>query len=239
MGIMQPVHLALGDSMSIDAYAGGAGRGAASLLHRNRDGDFPDWAGRDLQTVGYTQQNLTRDGATTAEVLHSQVPQIRTSPDVVTLSMGGNDLMSAYGDTAAAREVVTAVAERATQILDILRAIAGPEAVIVVSTVYDPSDGTGVLAGAGLPAWPDGPRLLLELNAVLTEAAGRHDAFVADVHAHFLGHGAVIGDPAQPDPRPVNRNLWYCGVIEPNAYGAHEIRTLWWHTLPEQNRVQR
>jgi hypothetical protein len=37
---------ALGDSMSIDHDAGGPGRGAASLRWRNRDHDFPAWAGR-------------------------------------------------------------------------------------------------------------------------------------------------------------------------------------------------
>jgi hypothetical protein len=42
------VYAALGDSLSIDDYAGGPGRGAASLLWRNRDRDFPAWAGRDL-----------------------------------------------------------------------------------------------------------------------------------------------------------------------------------------------
>jgi hypothetical protein len=42
------VYAALGDSMSIDDYAGGPGRGATSLLLRNRDDDFPVWAGRDL-----------------------------------------------------------------------------------------------------------------------------------------------------------------------------------------------
>lgn len=36
-------YLALGDSMSIDAYAGGTGRGAASLLHHNWDSGFPGW----------------------------------------------------------------------------------------------------------------------------------------------------------------------------------------------------
>jgi hypothetical protein len=41
-------YAALGDSLSINDYAGGPGRGAASLLWRNRDGDFPAWAGRDL-----------------------------------------------------------------------------------------------------------------------------------------------------------------------------------------------
>jgi len=238
MRIMHPVYLALGDSMSIDAYAGGPGRGAASLLHHNRDGDYPDWAGRDLQSVGYTMQNLTRDGATTADVLSSQLPQIHTRPDLVTLTMGGNDLMGAYGDTAAARRLTVAVGERAERILDTLRAIAGSDAAIVVSTVYDPSDGAGVLPGAALPPWRDGPGLLAELNTVLTEAARRHGAIVADVHAHFQGHGAAAGDPAQPEPRPANTKLWYCGVIEQNGYGAHEIRRVWWHTLIEQNQLQ-
>ena len=47
----RPFYVALGDSISIDDYAGGRGRGGASLLFRNRDDDFPDWRGRDLATV--------------------------------------------------------------------------------------------------------------------------------------------------------------------------------------------
>jgi hypothetical protein len=58
-----------------------------------------------------------------------------------------------------------------------------------------------------------------------------HDALVADVHAAFLGHGATAGDPGQRHPRPNDRDLWFCGVIEPNAWGAHEIRRVWWQTL--------
>jgi hypothetical protein len=53
------LYAALGDSMSIDLYAGGPGRGAASLLHTNRDADFPDWAGRDLASRGYEVLDLT------------------------------------------------------------------------------------------------------------------------------------------------------------------------------------
>ena len=41
-------YVALGDSISIDDYSGGPGRGGASLLYANRDDDFPDWRGRDL-----------------------------------------------------------------------------------------------------------------------------------------------------------------------------------------------
>lgn len=228
---MSPTYLALGDSMSIDVYAGGPGRGAASLLHRNRDADFPEWAGRDLHSLGYTAYNLSRDGATTADVLDRQLRQVPVAPDVVTLSIGGNDLMQAYGDRAAARAVIATVAQRVERILDTLRAVAVPDAALVVTTVYDPSDGTGTLPAGGLPSWPDGPGLVAELNAALVEAAGRHGALVADVRSHFHGHGAGVGDPAQPDPRPANRQLWYCGVIEPNAWGAHEIRIAWWNAL--------
>jgi hypothetical protein len=46
----------------------------------------------------------------------------------------------------------------------------------------------------------------------------KHRALVADVHTRFLGHGLTIGDP-QLDPRPANRDVWYCGLIEPNAPG--------------------
>lgn len=62
---MAAVYVALGDSMSIDDYAGGVGRGAASLLLCNHDTDFPDWAGHDLTTAGYTGQILARDSGPT------------------------------------------------------------------------------------------------------------------------------------------------------------------------------
>jgi hypothetical protein len=42
------VYAALGDSISIDEYAGGPGVGGASLLAHNRDDTFPHWRGRDL-----------------------------------------------------------------------------------------------------------------------------------------------------------------------------------------------
>jgi len=226
---MSPLYAALGDSMSIDVYAGGPGRGATSLLHRNRDADFPDWAGRDLRSRGYDLLDLTYDGATSAGVLDRQLPGLDRSPDLVTLTMGGNDLMGAYGDGAAAEAVIRAVAERGEALLTRLPGSAR----VVVTTVYDPSDGTGAVPGGGLPPWPDGPRLVAELNDALTGLAARHGAVVADVHAHFLGHGSAVGDPGQPHPRPADRDLWYCGVIEPNAWGAHEIRRTWWRALED------
>jgi lysophospholipase L1-like esterase len=219
--------------MSIDVYAGGPGRGAASLLHRNRDVDFPDWVGHDLATRGYAKLDLTYDGATAAGVLRSQLRRLESHPDLVTLTMGGNDLMGAYGDRVGAEAVIRGVAESGEQIMSHLVAGPGGAPRVVLTTVYDPSDGTGAVPGGGLPTWPDGPDLVRALNAVLTELANRHGAVVADVHAHFMGHGGAAGDPGQPDPRPANRDLWYCGVIEPNAWGAHEIRRTWWQAITE------
>jgi lysophospholipase L1-like esterase len=226
-----PLYAALGDSMSIDAYAGGPGRGAAALLHRNRDADFPDWSGRDLATLGYQAMDLAYDGATTAGVLEQQLPRLHRRPDLVTITMGGNDLMGAYGDTTAAQAVIRTVARRGERILDHLATRFADPPRMVVTTVYDPSDGTGAVPGDTLPPWPDGPRLVGTVNEVLTGLAGRYGAEVADVHAHFHGHGAHAGDPGRPDARPANRDLWYCDVIEPNAWGAHEIRRVWWQVL--------
>jgi lysophospholipase L1-like esterase len=230
------VYAALGDSMSIDDYAGGPGRGAASLLWRNRDDDFPAWAGRDLtaRDPAAGLALLASDGATSTTVAREQLPRLRRldrAPTLATVTMGGNDLLSAYGNRAAARQAIATVAGNLRQVLAGLRAVMGVQATIVVATVYDPSDGTGDAGRLGLPPWPEVLDLLDELNRVLEALAGEHRALVADVHGRFLGHGLAAGDPTQPSPRPASRRLWYCGLIEPNAWGASEIRAAFWETL--------
>jgi len=231
------MYVALGDSMSIDDHAGGAGWGAASLLHRNRDADFPAWAGRDLASAGLTGSVLAWDGATAADVLQCQLPLITEPPAVVTITMGGNDLLMAWGDDAAARAAIGQVIAAGEVILARLGA-AGGTGRIVISTVYDPSDGTGRLgAGELLMSWPGGLAALGELNAALAGLAARHGAAVADVHARFLGHGVTAGDPSQLLSMPASRDLWYCGSIEPNAWGADQIRQTWWDALHTQARA--
>src|SRR5688572_24999545 len=115
-------YVALGDSMSIDLYpALDAGEtdvavalewnsragtvaplGAASLLHRNVDDRHPEFAGRDLVSrypdIGFV--NVAEDGATMGDVFGSQLPQIAESDErtLMTLSIGGNDLISAFSN---------------------------------------------------------------------------------------------------------------------------------------------
>jgi len=231
------VYVALGDSISIDQYAGGEGCGGASLLARNRDDDFPEWRGRDLATLdpALRYHLLATDGGTTSTLLEWQLPQLETSaiaPTVVTLTAGGNDLLGAYGDTRRAREVVSVVRMRVGQVLARLRSVLRrPNDPVIVGTVYDPSDGTGDASRVGLPPWPDVVEVLAELNSELRGVAAEHRARVADIHGYFLGHGLQAGNPAQGDPRPANQDLWFCNVIEPNAWGASAVRAAFWDAL--------
>ncbi len=237
------LYVALGDSISIDVYAGGPGRGGASLLARNRDDDFPDWRGHDLATtrpeLGFGL--LARDGGTTASLLDVQLPRVEASgavPRVVTLTVGGNDVLGAYGDTRRALEVVGVVRARVGRALERLRAIVPPGDPIVVGTVYDPSDGTGEAWRVGLPPWSDVVDVLAELNATLRAVAGEHRAVVADIHGLFLGHGLQAGNPGQDHARPGDRALWYCQVIEPNAWGADAVRGAFWAALQEHREAR-
>src|SRR3954467_13502811 len=115
-------YVALGDSVSIDLYpaldAGeidvavalerdpGAGNvapvGAASLLHQNDDARWPEDQGDDLATryPGIEFRNLATDGATIGDVFGEQLTQLDASDaeTLVTLSVGGNDLLSAFSN---------------------------------------------------------------------------------------------------------------------------------------------
>jgi lysophospholipase L1-like esterase len=229
------LYVALGDSISIDLYAGGSGRGGPSLLTTNRDDDFPEWHGRDLATQhpGSRLQLLALDGGTVETVLEVELPQLaglERPPDLVSLTVGGNDLLQAYGDTASARSVVGEVRAGVDEALGRLGDLA-PGATVLVGTVYDPSDGTGNSASLGLPPWPDAVAVLAELNDALRASAAAHGARLADIHGAFAGHGLRAGDPRGAAPRPEQRDLWFCSVIEPNAWGASGVRAAFWEAL--------
>jgi lysophospholipase L1-like esterase len=230
-------YVALGDSISIGDYAGGPGRGGASLLARNRADHFPHWCGRDLSArhPALRYHLLAVDGGTTQSLLESQLPWLAAAglaPAVVTLTIGGNDLLGAYGDTARAQAVVHTVLVRVGQALTRLkRLMRAAEDPVVVGTVYDPSDGSGDASRLGLPPWPEAVDVLAELNNGLRAVAVDHRARIAEIHDQFLGHGLAVGNPAQPEARPDNRALWYCDVIEPNAWGTDAVRARFWQAL--------
>jgi hypothetical protein len=124
-------------------------------------------------------------------------------PTLATVTMGGNDLLAAYGDATAARRAIRTVADNGRLVVASLRTLMGSEAPVVVATVYDPSDGSGDAGRLGLPPWPQVLELLAELNRALRTLADEHQVLVAEVHARFLGHGLAAGNPVQPAARPI------------------------------------
>jgi lysophospholipase L1-like esterase len=243
-------YIALGDSMSIDLYpaldagdtdvavalervttAGAvAPLGAASLLYKNSEDRWPEDLGNDLSSLypGIEFQNLATDGATVGDVFGEQLSQVEASddPTLLTLTLGGNDLLSAYGSRPGHKllqRIVDDIAEAYDFLVDQLRA-RFTNGTLIVSTVYDPSDGTakipGVYDGAGkLPL-----DVLDKLNDhIRALAVGTPNVLLADVHSRFMGHGVTAPE--------AERWYWRRSLIEPNALGASEIRHLWLDVL--------
>ena len=243
-------YIALGDSMSIDLYpaldagetevavalewdqsAGAvAPLGAASLLHHNDDERYPDFAGDDLVSrwPDIALLNVAEDGATIGDVFGSQLSQVEQSdePTLITLSVGGNDLLSAFANRPVASllaGIVRDVAEGYEFLVEALRRTR-PHSTLILTTVYDPSDGTRKVPGLFDAAGPLPIESLHDLNARIRAVASQaKDAVVADVHAHFLGHGVSAGEN--------DRWYWKRSWIEPNAPGASEIRRVWLKAL--------
>jgi lysophospholipase L1-like esterase len=239
-------YVALGDSVSIDLYpaldageidvavalerdptAGSvAPLGAASLLFQNDDARWPEDQSDDLASryAGITMQNLATDGATIGEVFGEQLTQLEESDDatLVTLSVGANDLLSAFSNKPRAgllEAIARDVKEAYDFLVDAIRR-ARPNSLVILTTLYDPSDRTGRIPGV-LEAVGTLPIAVLDsMNEHLrTLAEGTPNAALADVYAHFLGHGASVPEE--------DRWYWRRSLLEPNAAGAHEIRRVW------------
>jgi lysophospholipase L1-like esterase len=211
--------------MSIDDYPG-EGKGAASLLFKNRDDSFPDFHGKDLQTLypAMRFKNLAVDGATSIDILHHQLEKIHvqsSKPILFTLTAGGNDILTGED----AEDVVLRLE---TIINGLLKNF--PECQLILATVYDPTDGTKILFEDGRPLEQE-YRVLEIVNDAIREFGKRPGIKTVDVFAHFLGHGLGYNDPRNPYYRKDDPSLWYLLTIEPNARGAHEIRRLFWEAL--------
>jgi lysophospholipase L1-like esterase len=243
-------YVALGDSMSIDLYpaldagetdvkvalewdarAGAvAPLGAASLLHKNDDARYPEFAGKDLTSrfAGVSYLNACEDGATIGDVFGSQLPTVETSDaeTLFTLSAGGNDLLSSFAnnaDPALLRRFVRDIADALEFLVESLRRVR-PNSAIIVTTVYDPSDKTRKIPGKFDATGPLPLEFLHALNERMSSiAAATPRCAVADAHAHFQGHGVSVPES--------ERWYWKRSLIEPNARGASELRRLWLDAL--------
>jgi hypothetical protein len=234
-------YVALGDSMSTDEYPTCdlldvdlvpdklVPAGAAALLYRNRDDLWPEFARKDLATAcpGIEFRVLAWDGAMIEDVLTAELAAIgREAPGarlLFTLTAGGNDLLDALTVEGGLAELLEEITDRYADLVGSLRD-EFPGSTLLLTTVYDPTDGTGLLPDLSERYGRLPIDHLQRFNDQVRRLAGRTPgARLADVHRHFLGHG-VSAPPAE-------RWYWRGSLIEPSARGANEIRRVWWGLL--------
>lgn len=203
-------YLALGDSISIDTYTGKADGGAASQFARL------------IEATEF--QNLTRDGRMTAGVLEAW-DEVLITPNVVTLTAGGNDFLqgawatfNGQGDwSAVSGQTLANLEELATR----LAAFGCP---VIVSTIYDPTDGDDSrLTSLGMaPAIAGQARTAFNaINNGIRKLAARRGFQTCDLEKLFHGHTEASAEP------------WIISHIEPNLAGATAIASEWHRLLQE------
>lgn len=250
-------YIALGDSVSIDLYpalAAGATDvavalegdttagnvaplGAASLLFKNAEEQWPDDLGNDLSSLypGIEFVNLAQDGATIGDVFGEQFTQLEETdePVLITLTVGGNDLLSAYGSRPK-RALLDKIAQDIAEAFDFLveqLVSRFPNGLVIVNTIYDPSDRSGKIPGVSDEIGAIPLDVLDRMNDhIRALAIGTPRVVLADVYARFLGHGVSVADSEQW--------YWRRSMVEPNALGASELRRLWLETL-ESSEAER
>jgi lysophospholipase L1-like esterase len=234
------LYVALGDSMSTDHYPTCDVRnldappsrldplGAAALLHRNEDDRWPEFKGHDLESYfsGLEFLNLAEDGALIEDVATEELARLgRDSGDpgiLLSLTAGGNDLLDALAGGSPLDSRVRRLTHRYSDLVETVREEL-PNATLLLTTVYDPTDGTGRLPG--FERYGQLPLEYLERfnQQVRDTARAVPGVLLADVHARFLGHGVKAPER--------DRWYWQRNLIEPNARGASEIRRVWWELL--------
>ena len=204
--------------------------GAAALLHRNDDERWPEFAGLDLVTArpDIAFRPLVEEGATIGDVFGEQLATLDGAGGraLVTLTIGAADLMSLLvrrPAPAIVRQAAGDIGEAYEFLVDAIRR-ARPGATLVLSTICDPSDGTALMPGVDAETKPVPLEALDTVNArIRAIAAGTPGARLADLHAHFLGHGAIADEK--------DRWYWRRSPLEPNAMGASEVRRVWLDAL--------
>lgn len=243
-------YIALGDSVSIDLYpaldAGeidvavalerdaSAGKvaalGAASLFYRNDEARWPEEIGNDLVSrfPAIEYENFAMDGATIGDVFGEQLPRLVESeePTLLTLTIGATDLFSAFANkpkASLADRIAKDVAEAFEFVVDSVRR-SRPNSLLILSTIYDPSDRTARVRGVFDE--PGALRLhaLDSMNeSIRSTARGTPGVLLGEIYGHFLGHGMTAPE--------ADRWYWRRSPLEPNARGASEIRRVWMEAL--------
>lgn len=226
-------YMALGDSLAV-------GVGATDRAAKAYVGQFAAVAWPIMKFAGSPSDriNLAVGGETTASMLATgrqldravaELTARRNDADpandvrLVTLDIGGDDVLpltrppsacviSAVG-TACQAEVaamVTKFGANLPVIVAKLRQAAGPDAVLVVATVYNPFSGTGTPFDAA------GDPVLEQMNAIVRQAAADAavKATVADIAPAFKGKAPLLTHIAETPPDIHPNDAGYRTIVD-------------------------
>jgi lysophospholipase L1-like esterase len=235
----------LGDSVTA-GFGARHGYGYFDRLTSNPAEEFADMKGISLASVmpHLTVTNLSVSGSVSHELVAGQMPQIPpASPQTlgwIVITTGGNDLIHNYGRTPPrdqamygatweqAKPWIEGFEHRLEAIASGLSARFAGGCQIFLANIYDPSDGVGDIQRAGLPAWPDGPKVLEAYNNAIQRCATAHtNLHVVNFHDAFLGHGLHCAAFWSKHYDAKDPHYWYYTNLEdPNERGYDAIRRL-------------
>jgi hypothetical protein len=188
--------------------------------------------------------NLAVSGSVSGEHVQKQLPQLPRADTqtlgFVVLTTGGNDLIHNYGRTPPREEAmygatleqakpwIADFAERLETMVSGIESRFPGGCHIFLANIYDPTDGVGDIARTGLPAWPDGLRVINAYNEAIRSCAGQHaSVHVIDFHGAFLGHGLHCRQIWARHYDSTDPHYWYYTNLEdPNERGYDAIRRL-------------
>ena len=180
-------------------------------------------------------------GSTSLEHIETIRKMKAAAPDVlgiVVITTGGNDLIHNYGRTPPregamygasfdqARPWIEAFEWRLDEMMIALRKKFPGGCHVFIANVFDPTDGEGDIANAGLPAWSDGVKLLAAYNEAIERAAKKHaNAHLVDMRGVMLGHGIHCRQSSGKHYDAKDPHYWYYSNLEdPNDRGYDAIR---------------
>lgn len=218
-GIPGGVYVAMGDSVAAGLGASQpAATGYAALVRDALD----DRYGNDVRL-----ENLAVAGHSTDDVIEQEIPQARgilASEEVtlITLTLAGNDLYAelthpdCVDDPASPacplKEALDGIEANLDTILSDLRAAAGPDMPVIVTTYPN------FFSIPGHPLEQRAGYALRRLNEVIRASAGRHGALVAELETAFDGWADelthVMETPMNPHPNDAGHRLIAEAVME-------------------------
>lgn len=235
--------LGVGDSVT-------AGFGVSSdysyigRLAKNPHDEFAGMQGRCLSAVlpNLSVENIAVSGSTSlqhVDIIKDRLEvQDADTLGLVVMTSGGNDIIHSYGQRPPregamygatleqAKPWIGSFERRLDELIDLIEARFPGGCHIFLADIYDPTDGLGDAASAGLPAWPDGLAIHTAYNDVIRRrAAERKSVHLVPMREAFLGHGIHCTQFWREHYRSDDPHYWYAGNLEdPNIRGYDALR---------------